>query len=92
MGIPFINVADVNCWIVNILPFDESEKKNGDLVRRVQQRCIQDGFFGMGWEVAGLFPFGEEISEKKSKEYKDNKTTVSSLAIEGYEKIKKVTS
>ena len=42
----------------------------------------------MGCGVAGLFPFGEEITEQKSKEYKDI-IAVSPLAIKGYEKIKK---
>lgn len=94
--IPFINTADVNCWMVYIMPFDDKEKSDWELVNRVQRRCIQDIFFGMGWDLEGAFSFGEILSEEKAELFKekyqdkfDGEYSVSDSAINGYLNIKK---
>lgn len=94
--IPFINISDVNCWMVYIMPFNDTEKSDWNLVNRVQQRCIQDKFFGMGWDLEEVFSFGEIISKEKAEFYKEKykdkyegKYSVSDSAMKGYLNIKK---
>lgn len=91
--IRFIDISDTNCWIVYIMPFSDEEKANRALVEKVQSKCIEDKFFGMGWDVKGAFEYGEEIDETKVEHYRTlyrNNTgyDVSDRALKGYSQIK----
>lgn len=91
--IRFIDISDTNCWIVYIMPFSDDEKADRALVEKVQSKCIEDKFFGMGWDVKGAFEYGEEIDETKAEHYKTlyrNNTgyNVSDRALKGYSQIK----
>ncbi len=94
--IRFFNIADVDCWIVYIMPFNDEEKGDLELVNRVQRCCIQDNYFGMGWDLEDAYSFEEEISKDKAEEYKkkyiekyDGVYSVSDSAISAYVRIKK---
>lgn len=90
--IRFLDLADVNCWIVYNMPFVEDERSDYELVNGLQNSCIKNKIFGMGWEVK--IP-GFDSNTKMTKENKDryvevyNKTgSVSLNAVNSYSKIK----
>lgn len=93
MSKPFIDIADVNCWIIYIMPFPKDERTNYGLVDNLQKKCIEDKVFGMGWDL-DCFDYGTQISNEKEKEYADNyfsqnKERVSDDALNAYLEIKK---
>jgi hypothetical protein len=50
-GIPFINIADVNCWLVYLMPVSSDKRTDYDLVDKMQRECIKRKIFGMGWDI-----------------------------------------
>lgn len=92
-SIPFIDISDTNCWMVYIMPFSDEEKADWALVNKVQSKCIENRFFGMGWDLKDAFEYGEEINETKVEYYKTLYRTktgydVSDRAVKGYSQIK----
>ena len=47
--IPFINIADTDCWIIYLMPFIADERTDYESVNQLQQACIKNRIFGMGW-------------------------------------------
>ena len=45
---PFIDISNINCWLVNLLPFGEYTKI--DVIKAFQTECIKNSVFGMGWD------------------------------------------
>lgn len=37
------------CWLVQMLPFRQNDKKNYDVVNNYQEICVEEKFFGIGW-------------------------------------------
>lgn len=95
MRIPFINIADTNCWMVYLMPFNSGDRTNYELIDEFQQNCIKEKVFGMGWD-AECFAFGTPMTEENAAKYvyvynhqeKDQKWFVSESAVKGYKSIK----
>ncbi len=68
--IPVINLKGINCWIVNLMPFD-FEERNSKEVLPFQQACIDKKIFGMGWGTEVIEDIGENenINENNKKLY-----------------------
>ena len=49
--IDFIDITNVNCWMVYLMPFASEDRTNYNLVNNLQQECIKLGIFGMGWAI-----------------------------------------
>ena len=47
-SIPFINISNTNCWLVNLLPFGDNTKIED--IKAFQSECINKSVFGMGWD------------------------------------------
>ena len=45
-------INDVNCWVVNLKPFDEFTSE--DTIREFQFKCIENNIFGIGWHKEGF--------------------------------------
>ena len=103
MNIPFVNLADTQCWMLFLMPFGEEKRKDYYLVNQFQQSCVKRNLFGMGWcesELDDLFVEGTEISKQganlffqKLKEvYKKNGWSLGEsglkTALDNYQKIK----
>ncbi len=93
MNIPFINIADVNCWMIYLMPFSKDERTNYELVDSIQEKCIQNNLFGMGWDIP-CFEYGTPISDENARIYAEkyklqNNYSVSVDALGGYKSIKK---
>jgi hypothetical protein len=56
--IPFINIADINVWMIYLMPFTSEERTDYKRVNELQQQCIRDKVFGMGWETP-CFSYGK---------------------------------
>ena len=69
MNVPFINLADTQCWMIYLLPFDSEDRKNYEKVKSFQDLCINKKIFGMGWSSEGFEQFflkNIEISEQNA--------------------------
>jgi hypothetical protein len=90
--IPFINIADNDVWIVYLMPFTSEERTDYNRVNELQQRCIKDKVFGMGWDIP-CFPYGTKMTNEIATEYMDKYNAqgwnVSNDAVNGYKNIKK---
>lgn len=92
--IPFIDIADVNCWMVYLMPLTQDQRSNYELTDSIQQACIHDKVFGMGWdvEVPGFSketPMTDENALKYVKTYNCGGYKVSDAAVNGYKEVKK---
>ena len=92
--IPFIDIADVNCWMVYLMPLTQDQRSNYELTDSIQQACIHDKVFGMGWdvEVPGFSketPMTDENALKYVKTYSCGGYKVSDAAVNGYKEVKK---
>lgn len=43
-----INLNEINCWIINFMPFPKDERYSSEVLL-FQQECIKNNIFGMGW-------------------------------------------
>jgi hypothetical protein len=90
--IPFINIADTNVWIIYLMPFAAEERTDYKRVHDVQQQCIRDKVFGMGWEIP-CFPYGTKMTEETAAVYTEKYNaqgwSVSNDAVKAYKEIKK---
>lgn len=90
--IPFLNIADNNCWIVYLMPFETADRTKYDLVNNFQQKCVDDKIFGMGWGIP-CFEYGTKMTEENVsvyiKKYNDQGWSVSDAAVNDYKKIRK---
>ena len=89
--IPFINIADVNCWMVYLMPFNEEERNNYELVNKLQQTCIGDKKFGMGWPITCIeyeTPMTDENVFEYERYCEDDSMAVSKDAVYNYKSIK----
>jgi len=93
--IDFIDITNVNCWMVYLMPFASEDRTNYNLVNNLQQECIKLGIFGMGWAIPCfeyLTPMTDENKNIYAQVYKekyDGKWSVSEDALNGYKSIKK---
>ena len=93
--IPFLNIADKNCWIVYLLPFSSGEKSNYNLVSKFQNHCIEKKTFGMGWSVPGIeagTPISYTLFKKQNELFKKEYNVaedISQKAFESYTEIRK---
>lgn len=46
-------INDINCWAVNIKPFDDKSTSE-DTIREFQFKCIENNIFGIGWHKEGF--------------------------------------
>ncbi len=68
--IPFIDISNINCWIVYLIPFCEEERHVFDLVNSYQQECIKENVFGMGWDVeCKTLQFNSILNSDNEKKY-----------------------
>ena len=90
--IPFLNIADVNCWMVYLMPFATDDRANYELVSTLQHTCIEAKIFGMGWDMP-CFEYGTLISDENAaiyiEKYKKQGGSVSEDAVNGYKAIRK---
>ena len=94
--IPFINIADTDCWIIYLMPFIADERTDYESVNQLQQACIKNRIFGMGWEV-DCFDYGTPMTEENASEYvkrynhqfPNQDWSVSEDAVNRYKSIKK---
>ena len=94
--IPFINIADINCWIVYLMPFVSEERTDYDKVISAQQECIENRVFGMGWDVECL-KHGTKMTEENAAKYvrayneihSEDGWTVSEKIVDSYRNINK---
>lgn len=91
--IPFINLADTQVWMVYLMPFNEAGRTDYEAVHKVQQNCIKDKIFGMGWDI-DCFPYGTRITEETANDYlekycKKYGCTVSEKCLNDYKLIRK---
>lgn len=98
--IPFIDLANVNCWIVYMLPFDAPDKEQYELVLGFQKNCIKNNIFGMGWSLPSFeLVYGTPMTEENAADYvekynndeynKANGYVVSKSCVDDYLKVKK---
>ena len=40
--IPFIDIADVNCWMVYLMPLTQDQRSNYELTDSIQQACMTE--------------------------------------------------
>jgi hypothetical protein len=90
--IPFINIADNDVWIVYLMPFTSEKRTDYERVNKLQQGCIKDKVFGMGWDIP-CFSYGTKMTNETAAEYVDKYNAqgwnVSNDAVNGYKNIKK---
>lgn len=63
----FLDFSGTECWMLNLLPFDDVEASDEQKVFNFQMRCLQDRVFGIGWPLAGRDY--HELSESTIIEY-----------------------
>ena len=92
--IPFIDIADLQCWMVYLMPFDRDDRTDYHRVDEFQRQCIEKKVFGMGWSLP-CFEYGTPISKESiavhASKYKETHRgeTISEDALRGYCRIKK---
>ena len=94
--IPFIDIADVNCWMIYLMPFDTEDRSVYKTVGRLQQKCIEERIFGMGWDIS-CFEYGTPMTDENAAKYvnvynhqeKNQTWTVSEAAVNDYKSINK---
>lgn len=90
--IPFINIADTECWMVYLMPFDSEERTDYDKVLELQQECIDRRIFGMGWD-ADCLRYGALMTsanvEKYIEAYNSSGWKVSERIVSSYQRIRK---
>ena len=47
--IPYINIADTQVWMIYLMPFSKEIRTDYNIVNKLQQQCIEEKIFGMGW-------------------------------------------
>ena len=57
-----------NCWLVKLKP--GGEKGNKEVIKELQEICIRDGIFGMGWTVSDMYSKNGEVVS--IQEYDEN--------------------
>ena len=57
-----------NCWLVKLKPGGENGNK--EVIKELQEICIRDGIFGMGWTVPDMYSKNGEIVS--IQEYDEN--------------------
>ena len=93
-AIPFIDIADPQCWMVFLMPFEREDRSDYLRVDSFQRQCIEKKVFGMGWGLP-CFEYGTPISEENitmhASKYKDTHRggTISEDALRSYLSIKK---
>ena len=91
-NIPFIDISNVNCWMIYLMPFDKSERTDYDRVNDLQQACIENKIFGMGWDIP-CFEYGTPMTDENAayyvEKYSGKGGTVSQNTIKDYKAIKK---
>lgn len=94
--IPFIDIADTQCWLIYLMPFNSSDRTDYERVLNFQQECIKRGVFGMGWDLDCLeygTPMTPENADYYTKAYNDRYEpegwTVSDKSVSSYQSIKK---
>ena len=94
--IPFIDMRrspedSINCWIVYLLPFNKQTHIDDDTIYALQQACIDNNIFGMGWNLGDkMLTFGTTIQDG-IEEYKSLHSYDSKMekALSNYAKIQK---
>ena len=90
--IPYINIADTQVWMIYLMPFSKEIRTDYNIVNKLQQQCIEEKIFGMGWGVSGI-EVGTEMTQEWVKKYiekcDNQQKDLSKQAVEGYQKIKK---
>ena len=92
MEIPFVNIADVSCWIVYLMPYKPKDRINYELVDKFQRSCIEQKIFGMGWSEE-CFDFGTPMTEENATKYvyaynQNNQESVSEDVVKDYKSVK----
>ena len=64
MPVKYIDLSNVNFWIVNLKPFRGQETKSE--MSNYQQKWIKESVFGMGWRVNG-FETGVKLNDFKEQ-------------------------
>ena len=64
MPVNYIDLSNVNFWIVNLKPFGDQETKSE--MSNYQQKWIKESVFGMGWRVNG-FETGVKLKDFKEQ-------------------------
>lgn len=90
--IPYINIADTQVWMIYLMPFSKEIRTDYNIVNKLQQQCIEEKIFGMGWGVSGI-EVGTEMTQEWVKKYiekcDNQQKDLSKQALEGYRRIKK---
>mgnify|MGYP000002279324 FL=1 len=65
-----INLNEINCWIINLMPFPKDERYSSEVLP-FQQECIKNNIFGMGWatKIIDEIADNEEITEENKAKY-----------------------
>ncbi len=94
--INFIDISNVNCWMIYLMPFDTEERSDYYQVLALQKECIRENIFGMGWDIPCFerwTPINKEnatiFCERYREHYREYGLTVSKEAISKYTEIKK---
>lgn len=63
-----INLNEINCWIINLMPFPKDERYSSEVLP-FQQECIKNNIFGMGWatKIIDEIADNEEITEENKR-------------------------
>ncbi len=65
------SINDINCWIVNLKPFDDKIVSN-DIIREFQLKCIESKIFGIGWHINGFTGTLEDNKDAFLAAYSEN--------------------
>ena len=91
--IPFINIADTECWLIYLMPLKSDERTDYDTVLELQEKCIKRRIFGMGWDLDCLehgTKMTPENAEYYTKMYNERyEGGVSEKSVSSYQRIKK---
>lgn len=83
-----ININDINCWIINLKPFDSNVDVN--LIKDFQLNCVKHNVFGIGWHKDG---FSGSLADNKDDFLKkcsdDNSYNAIKKATDNMNKIEK---
>ena len=78
--------------MIYLMPFSKEIRTDYNIVNKLQQQCIEEKIFGMGWGVSGI-EVGTEMTQEWVKKYiekcDNQQKDLSKQAVEGYQKIKK---
>lgn len=94
VNIPFIDISNTNCWLVNLLPFGDNSTI--EEIKRFQAECIKHSVFGMGWDcLYANSPVYTELDETEKEKHikvcencKEKKCPVSDEILKRYLKVK----